>query len=158
MIKKIKIPEERIPVLIGHAGEIKKGIEKCTKTKISVNEEVLIEGDAIDVLMTENIIKAVGRGFSPEIAMKLADEEKYLLVIPLPKDRKELKRLKSRLIGTKGKCRKNIELLTKTNLSVYGKTVSIIGRYDDVEKARMAIKKLISGMTHKSVYKFLESR
>jgi len=156
MIKNIKIPEERIPVLIGNNGKTKKKIEMLTKTNIFVDEEITIDGDAINLLTAENIVKAIGRGFSPEAALELTDEEVCLAVIPLPKNKKELKRLKSRLIGTHGKCRRNIETLTKTKISIYGKTVSVIGSYDDVERATDAIEKLISGISHKNVYKFLE--
>lgn len=157
MIKKIKIPEERVAVLIGKNGKVKKEIEECTKTKVTVGEDVSIEGDALSVITAENVVKAIGRGFSPETAMELTDENLCLVIIPLSKDKKELKRLKSRIIGTKGNFRKNLELYTKTNICVYGKTVSIIGSYDNTLLANQAIEKLIKGAGHKSVYKFLEA-
>ncbi|MEM7819566.1 MAG: KH domain-containing protein [Candidatus Aenigmatarchaeota archaeon] len=157
MIKMMRIPEERISVLIGKNGQTKKQIEKMTKTKIIINDEISISGDPINVMCAENIIRAIGRGFSPDIAKNLIDENKDLYIIVLPKNENKLKRIKSRIIGTKGKCRKKIEMFTKTYICVYGKTVSIIGEYDNIEKARKAIEKLINGVSHKNVYKFLES-
>lgn len=157
MIRRIKIPEERVAILIGKDGKIKKEIEKSTKTKITIEEDVSIEGDVIDVMTAENIVKAVGRGFSPETAIELIDEENCLVIIPLSDDKKQLKRLKSRIIGTRGKCRQNIETYTNTKISIYGKTVAIIGSYENVSIANQAIEKLIKGAGHKSVYKFLES-
>jgi len=157
MNRRIKIPEERLAVLIGTSGKIKKLIEKKTKTKIIIDEDVLIEGEALDVMIAENIVKAIGRGFAPETALELLDEEKCLVIIPLSEDKKQLKRLKSRLIGTKGKCRHNIETYTKTKVSIYGKTAAIIGSYKNVAIADQAIEKLIKGAGHKGVYKFLET-
>jgi ribosomal RNA assembly protein len=80
------------------------------------------------------------------------------LTISLPDDRKRLKRVTSRLIGTRGKARRNLERLTQTHISVFGKTVSIIGKYEDAERAGHAIEKLIDGFSHRSVYEFLEKR
>ncbi len=158
MIKVVKIPEKRIGVLIGKRGKVKKEIEELTNTKIDIDKDVRIEGDALDVINAENVIKAIGRGFSPEKAFELLDEENTLVIIELPKNEKAIKRISSRIIGSKGRCRKKIETITKTYISVYGKTVSIIGRYDNVDIARIAIEKLISGSGHKNVYDFLERR
>lgn len=158
MIKKIKIPEERMAVLIGKRGAIKRELQQLTNTRIEIGEEVTASGDSVDLMAVENIVKAIGRGFSPANALSLLDESFVLHVINLPKDEKKMFRLKSRIIGTKGKCRHMIEKFTSTRISVYGKTVSIIGKYDDVKLAEDAIEKLISGASHKNVYSFLEKR
>lgn len=156
MLKSIKIPKARIPAMIGKCGCVKKSIEKTLDVKITCGEDIIIEGEPINVMDAENIIKAIGRGFSPECAMKLRDESFSLMVIPLPKDERTLRRLRSRIIGTGGKAKRNIERLTKTDISVYGKTVSIVGTYDNSDLARRAVEKLISGFSHRSVYAFLE--
>ncbi len=156
MIKVIKIPDSRVPVLIGTNGKTKMEIERSTKTKIEISADVHISGDAVNVMIAENIVKAIGRGFSPIVALRLMDESVALVVIPLSKDRKKLLRLRSRLIGTSGKARKCIERLTDTNICVFGKTVSIVGNFENAEKATEAIERLIKGAPHKSVYAFLE--
>ena len=159
MIKNIKIPEERLPVLIGRNGMTRKSIEKKTKTKIdATEEEVVIEGESIGVLDAESIIKAIGRGFSPESAELLLDEENTLMIIDLPRGEKTQRRVKSRLIGTKGKSRRNVEQLTGTRISIYGKTISLIGKYENVALAEQAIQKIIKGVPHRFVYEFLEER
>lgn len=159
MIKNIKIPEERLPVLIGKKGMTKRFIERKTKTKIAAGEEeIIIEGESIGVLDAESIIKAIGRGFSPEHAELLLDEENTLVIMDLPKSKKSQKRLKSRLIGTRGKSRRNIERLTGTYISVYGKTISLIGSYNNVNLAEQAVQKIIKGIPHRFVYEFLEAR
>ncbi|MEK6888115.1 MAG: KH domain-containing protein [Candidatus Aenigmatarchaeota archaeon] len=158
MIKNIKISDERLPVLIGRNGTTRKSLEKKTKTKILIGEEITIEGSSLDVLDAENIVKAIGRGFSPEISINLLDEENTLSILELPKDEHALKRIRSRLIGTKGKSRRNIERLTGTYISVYGKTVSVIGKYHNVNVAGQALKKIIDGIPHRFVYEFLEGK
>lgn len=158
MIASILISKMRVPVLVGAEGKTKKDIEEKTHTKIFIGEEITIEGEAIDVMTAENVIKAIGRGFAPEKALELLNEEKVLYIIQLTKNKKELKRIKARLIGTMGKARRNLESLTNTRISVYGKTVSIIGSYENAGIAKEAIEKLIGGSMHSNVYKFLEFR
>ena len=68
------------------------------------------------------------------------------------------RRIRSRLIGTSGKCRRNIERLTGTRISVYGKTVAIIGKYTNAHLAAQAVEKIIKGIPHRSVYEFLEGK
>ncbi len=158
MLKKLLIPKERIAVIIGSRGIVKRDIEKKTKTKITIQDDIEIEGESLDVLTAENIITAIGRGFSPFNAFELLEEENTLMIIELPRDQKALKRVRSRLIGTRGKTRKNVEEYTKTAISIYGKTAAVIGTYENAEFARVALQKLIKGFTHKSVYKFLEEQ
>jgi ribosomal RNA assembly protein len=156
----LKIPKERVAVLIGRGGRVKKGIEKRTNTSITIDEgDVSIEGESIDMLRARDIVLAIGRGFSPEIAFRLFKEDNVLEIIPLMDlihSERELSRKKGRIIGRKGKTRNVIESVTNTNISVYGKSVAIIGRYDNVETAKEAILKLIKGARHSAVYRFLE--
>lgn len=156
MIKELSVPKNRIAVIIGRNGETKRMIESKTRTKIKINDFVSIGGDLLGMMTAENVIRAIGRGFSPENALELLDEEKTLFIIQLPDN--ALKRIRSRLIGTHGKARRNLERFTHTKISVYGKTVSIISSYEDAERAKNAIEKLISGASHKSVYKDISSK
>ena len=48
--------------------------------------------------------------------------------------------------------------MTETYLSVYGKTISILGRPENVTTARKAIESLLAGSPHASVYKWLEKK
>lgn len=158
MIKSVKIPEERIPVVIGTKGSTKRLLEKKTKTKLIIEEEIIIEGESLEVMTAENIVKAIGRGFSPVHALILLDEENTLVIIELPKNEQSQRRIKSRLIGTRGKSRKNIERLTDTFISVYGKSVAVIGKYQNVQLAEEAINKIVKGFSHRAVYEFLEGK
>ena len=163
-MEQLKIPKERIPMLVGTKGVTKRKIQKLTNTKIRVNSElgdVFIEGESMDVFNSLNIIKAIGRGFNPDIALKLLSEDYVLEVIPIEdfsRNKKDLIRIRSRLIGTEGKARKSIESLTNTNIVVYGKTVGIIGKIDNVMLARQAIINLSQGSKHGNVYLYLEKQ
>jgi ribosomal RNA assembly protein len=162
----LKIPKERLAVLIGKKGEIKKRIEDDTGSKIFIDSEEgdvrIIGDDSLGLFSAREIIKAVGRGFSPETAMLIlkSDYSFELLSISdyLGKSKKKATRLKARVIGTEGKTRKHIEDITETNLSVYGKTIGIIGEAENVMLARRAIESLLAGATHSSVYKWLEKK
>ncbi len=162
----LKVPKERIAVLIGTKGDIKRQIEEETNSKIHIDSkegDVRITGeDSLGLFSAREIIKAVGRGFSPDTAMHIlkSDYSFELLNISdyVGKSKKTAVRLKARVIGTEGKTRKQIEHLTETNISVYGKTIGIIGEAEHVMLARRAIETLLAGATHASVYKWLEKK
>ncbi len=161
----LKIPKERIGVLVGKKGEVKKCIESATKTRIEVDSEegdVIIFGDEPVVLYTTcEIVKAIGRGFNPELAQLLLKQDYALEIINLAdyvKARNHFARLKGRVIGENGKTRKFIEDMTDSNVSVYGKTISIIGGVDKIHLARRAIESLLLGSSHANVYKWLEKQ
>ncbi len=109
-----------------------------------------------------NIVRAVGRGFSPEKAMRLVDDDVFLEVIDIRefagKKKNSVRRVRGRLIGTRGKTRRLIEELSGADVSVYGNTVSIIGDFLEIDIARNAITMLLSGSEHSTVYHYLERR
>jgi ribosomal RNA assembly protein len=76
----------------------------------------------------------------------------------LGKSEKRIKRIKGRIIGRNGEMRKAIEKYSESYLSVYGKTVSIITTYDNLQIARKSVNMLIKGMPHHTVLKFLEKK
>ena len=109
----------------------------------------------------KEIVTAIGRGFNPEIAQLLVKQDYSFEILNLndfSKTKNDMKRLKGRVIGEKGKSRGTIEELTGAYISVYGKTVAIIGEISAVSLARRAIESLLSGSQHASVYKWLEKQ
>ena len=161
----LKIPKERVAVLIGTKGETKKLIEKETSTKLDIDSEegdVVVTGkDSIKLFETREIINAIGRGFNPSIALKLKKIDCGLELInlnDLARNKNDMQRLKGRVIGQEGKSRKVIEELTNCDICVYGKTIGIIGSIEEIGNARKAIEMLLGGSMHASVYKFLEAQ
>ncbi len=165
MSYELKIPEERVAVLVGKEGETKKELEEQTKCKLDITKEgdVTISGeDALQLYTAREVIHAIARGFNPRLALQLLKADYALEMIDLKdvagKSKNTLQRLKGRVIGTAGKSRENIERLTETNISVYGKTIGIIGEIGNVSLAKQAIGMLLSGSMHKTVFSFLEKK
>lgn len=151
--RNVRIPKKRMEIL----ESCRKDIEKRGHVKLEITDSITIAGEPFDVFIANNIITAIGRGFDYSEASLLFGEH-ILYVINISKEQKELIRIRSRLIGTYGKVRKRIEAITHTKISVFGKTVSIIGKDDGLERARLAIEKIIEGKTHSMVFKFLEAK
>lgn len=164
--QELKIPVERIAVLIGKNGETKKKIERKMHVQLEVHSEegdVFIHGeDSVAVFDTVPVVKAIARGFNPEIAELLFDENYTLEFITISdfsgRSQKKLLRLRGRVIGQEGKARKMIESVTQTYISVYGKTIGIIGKIEDVAISRQALEMLLEGAPHGNVYKWLEDK
>lgn len=161
---RIIIPQERVPVLIGKGGSVRKEIEEKFKVKISIDSttgNIVVKANqenADALLKVQQVIKAIGRGFSPENAFLLANDEYTLSIINLSefgRTENSLRRIRGRIIGRKGKSRLLLEELTNTKIVVYGKTVGIIGPMDKVGLAEEAIRKLAEGMKHSTVFDWL---
>ena len=159
----VKVPRERIAVLIGKDGKTKEEIEKhgIRLTIDSSTGEVKIEGDdSLKELDAENVVRAIARGFSPEKALLLFNDDYYFELLDIRdwagKRSSHIKRLAGRVIGKDGKTRRVIEEITGAYVAVYGHTVAIIGRMDEIEFARRAIEMLLEGANHSTVYRYLE--
>ncbi len=167
----LKLPRERIGVVIGPDGTTKDYIEKTLSVELQIESEtggvtITLTKNAEDpslLFKTKDIITAIGRGFSPEHAFRLIrDEEASLDIIDLRaifgRSESDIRRVKGRIIGMDGKTRRIIEELTETDVSVYGHTVSIIGNIEQVQAAKEAIQMLIRGSLHSKVYRFLHRK
>ncbi|MFH1440133.1 MAG: KH domain-containing protein [Candidatus Woesearchaeota archaeon] len=161
----LRVPKERVAVLIGKKGEMKKAIEDATKTIIDIDSkegEVVVTGeDPLTLFTTRDVIRAIARGFNPEIAQLLLKQDYMLELIDLKefvKNKSQMPRIKGRVIGKEGKAREVIENLTETYICIYGKTVGIIGLGENVSIAKRAIESLIAGSPHSNVYKWLEKK
>ena len=167
----VRIPKERVGVLIGPDGKIKQNIEQKLMVKLE------IDGDAGDVTImlgekaedpsvlfrARDVVTAVGRGFSPDDAFRLIrDEDTVFDVVDLRaifgRSESDIKRVKGRIIGMNGKTRRIIEELSGANVVVYGHTVGIIGTFEQADVARNAVQMIIEGCQHHTVYKFLAKK
>lgn len=161
---RLKIPKSRIGVLIGKGGETKSELEKFTGVCIHVNSKdgsvhVISTTETPDptyVWKARDVINAIGKGFSSERAFNLLDDDIFLETIELEGSKNNIKRLKSRIIGEKGKARKVIEASTDVLISVFGHQVSFIGEFSEIKIAREAIMQLVQGSKHGTVFRNLE--
>jgi ribosomal RNA assembly protein len=166
-----KIPKDRIGALIGPEGKVKQVLEKRLKVELTIDSET---GDVAIKLAPETddpsllfrakeVTTAIGRGFAPERAFRLIDDEELLLeVIDLREmfgtSQSDLQRVKGRLIGQEGKTRRIIEELTEADVSIHGHTVAIIADMDQMEIAREAVKMILRGSMHSTVYRYLNRK
>ena len=163
----IKIPEERVGVLVGPGGSMKHFIEEKTKTTLEIDSEtgavsIASAEDPLQGLRVLDLVKAIGRGFSPERALALLDDEMLMLdVLDLSKmagTKNDMERIKGRIIGKDGRSREIIERLSGAKVSVYGKTVAILGYPEQMRVERTSIEMLLDGAPHGNVYSFLEKK
>ncbi len=159
----VKVPHERIAVIIGKEGSTKSELESLLKCNIDVDSKegdvTLISKNSIDLMVAKDVIKAIARGFNPELAKKLVSDEYFFESINLndynPAKNHQM-RLKGRVIGRDGRCRNLIEEYTGCFISIYGKTICVIGKGDAVRVAMKAIDSLLTGSPHAYIYKWLE--
>ena len=160
MTEILKIPAERVKALTGENGATKRLLEKKCNVELVIDRDGDVElvGEASDIFFAKDVVKAIGRGFAPEHALKLLDHDFGLYIIPL-KDiatsDKALVRLKGRVIGENGKIKSRIEEATDSYLSIYGSTVGIISRIDSMEYAKEAVNMILEGARHSTVLVYL---
>ncbi len=161
------IPLDRLGVLIGKEGSTKSKIEQAFKVQLIIESEngivdivpAVTSDDPTTILRARDVVIAIARGFSPQRALKLIDDDIVLDVIDLRetfgRNERDIARLKGRVIGREGKIRRLIEEMTNAQVSVYGHTISMLGEFETVTAAREAIELLLKGKQHSTVYKLL---
>jgi len=163
----VKIPQDRIGVLIGEGGETMREIEDRAEVRLDIDSEdgsVKVDsvGDPVTALKGPDIVKAIGRGFAPEAALSLLDDEMMMFELidieDATRNRKDLRRQKGRLIGEDGRTRELMEELTGADVVIYGSTLGVIGGPEQVEAVREAVEMILDGAPHGSVYSFLERK
>lgn len=166
-MKHVKIPQERIGVLIGEGGETLRRIEGEAEVRLDVDSEngsVAIEtvGDPIRGMKGPEIVRAIGRGFPPEDALRLLDDDTMVFdlvdIDRAARNPNDLERLKGRLIGENGRTRELMEDLTGASVVIYGDTMGIIGGPKEADIVRSAAEMLLDGAPHGTVYSFLERK
>jgi ribosomal RNA assembly protein len=164
----VKIPDDRIGVIIGKNGKVKTEIQDKCGVEIDVDSEngnAIISSTSKPIAEMEpfkavEIVSAIAKGFSPERAYRLLGEEEVLQLVDLRdyagKSANSLSRIKGRIIGEAGKSRKTIEDISGAFISVYGHTVGLIGTFEEIKLATEAVTMLSKGRSHASVYNMLQ--
>jgi len=167
----VRIPKERVGVLVGSDGKVKQKIEGKLMVELHIESEsggvtiVLSEktNDASLLFRAKDTVTAIGRGFSPDHAFRLLRNEDDIFDFIdfreiFGRSESDIKRVKGRIIGANGKTRKLIEELTNASVIVYGHTVGFIGTFEQVDVAKNAVQMLIDGRQHHTVYKYLRRK
>ncbi|WP_297899446.1 KH domain-containing protein [Methanobrevibacter sp.] len=165
----LKIPLDRLGPLIGLNGAVKKEIESLTGTSLYINSNdgtVVISPtedmeDPFAVSKTYEIVKSIGKGFHPEKAIQLNDDDYYLEIIELEaysgESKEELDKQTKRVIGRNGMVINTISELAEISIKIYGNEISLIGNFDNVMLGKKAFVMILNGSKHKSVYEFLKT-
>ena len=163
----VTIPDDRIGVLIGEGGETMREIEERAEVRLDVDSEtgsVRIEsvGDPIRGLAGPDVVEAIGRGFAPAAAMRLLEDDMQLFDVvdieAATRNKNDLRRQKGRLIGEDGRTRELMEELSGADVVIYGTTLGMIGKPEQVDAVRSAADMILDGAPHGAVYSFLERR
>ncbi|QHS17073.1 KH domain-containing protein [Halopenitus persicus] len=166
-MRHVTVPQDRIGVLIGEGGETLREVEDRADVRLDVDSEtgsVEIDstGDPVAAMVAPDIVKAIGRGFTPEVALSLLDHDlRRFELIDLAdhtRNDNDMERKKGRIIGENGRTRELMEELTGAEVVVYGSTVGIIGGAEEVSAVRRAVGMLLDGAPHGAVYSFLERK
>lgn len=146
---------EKVPRIIKN----KKKLEEELNIKIkNRGKEVVIEGTPENEYVAEKVIDALNFGFPFSTALLIKKEENLFEIINI-KDhtkRRDLKRIRARIIGKKGKTLGTLHQLTKCHFELKDNYVGIIGDPEYMENAQEAIISIIHGSKHANVYSNLE--
>ena len=136
-------------------------IEGKVKIKFSFGKSwIVINGTELNEFLVEKIILAVDFGFDVEDALLLINEDFTLEFIDIKEhtNRKNLKDIRARVIGTDGKARKTIEKLTGSVIVVNDNSVGVIVDSAHLEAVTQGLESLIHGAKHGNVLSYLEKQ
>ena len=151
------IYSEKLPRIL----KSKKRLEEKLNIKITNRgKEVSIQGEPEDEYIAEKVIDAINFGFPFSNALMIKTEDFMFEVINI-KDhtkRKDLERIRARIIGKGGRTLKTLCNLTKCFFELKDNEVGIIGSPEYIENTQEAVISIIKGSKQSNVYSFLEKR
>jgi arCOG04150 universal archaeal KH domain protein len=162
-MERVYIPKARILLLARNSSMLRE-LERLAGCRLSLDigehcVDIYGEG-AFSEYLSKGMVTAYGRGFDLKEASKLLIDDYYIKIIDLKdwtRNKDRIKRIKSRIIGTSGRAKARIEQESSSHISVYGETIAIIGKLDQIGEAEAAIETIIKGGSHRLAYKRLES-
>lgn len=137
----------------------KEKLEDNLKVKITNRgKEISIEGSPKEEYYAEKVIEALdfGFSFSTAILIKKGDFTFEVLNIKDYTKRKDLERIRARIIGKGGKTLKVLHDLTECYFELNENRVGIIGISEHIKNAEEAVISIIKGAKQTNVYNFLE--
>lgn len=162
----VPVEPSRISVIIGKSGRNKARLEEG----FNVELEVDVRNSVVYIVPKENVtpfqvmkakqaVEAISLGFSVEDALLLTDDMIYFEIIDLTdvaRNRRDLERIKARVIGSEGKFKKTLEEMTGAKIVVGEKKIGIIGDYEQAKLARETIEIIINGKSHQTALNHLK--
>src|SRR4030042_1345824 len=121
-------------------------------------KEVYINGSSEEEYFAEKVIDAINFGFSISTALLIKREDLIFEILNI-KDhttRKDLERIRGRIIGKEGKALKVLTTLTSCFFELNENQLGIIGSPECIQNAQDACISIIKGSKHSNVYCHLE--
>jgi len=138
---------------------LKKKLEQALGVKITEDNEGLhVEGEEMNEYVASIILDAIDLGFDPRVALVLRDPD-YMIEKMNIKNYVRTSRVntvRGRVIGREGKAKRQLAHLTDCEIVVSDSTIAIIGLTEDVDIASKAIRSLIKGSPHISVFQYIK--
>ncbi len=137
----------------------KSELEKVLGIKIGiVGRKVSVTGTSLNEYEASLVLRAINFGFSTKKALSLRDENFVFQVLNI-KDftrKKNLKIVRARIIGEKGRTKKTIESISNCEIMINDNEIGIIASADDMGEIITAITNLIRGTKQANTYRYLE--
>lgn len=145
---------EKLPRIIKN----KKKLERELNVKITNRgKEVTINGTPKYEYIAEKVIDAINFGFPFPTALMIKEDFIFETInIKNYTKRKDLKRIRARIIGTKGKTLKTLSNLTKCYFELKDNYIGIVGLPEYIKNAQEAVISIIQGSKQSNVYNYLE--
>lgn len=137
----------------------RKNLEERLEIKITATgNKITIQGSPENEYVAERVIEALEFGFPFSVALLIKDQYFMFEALKIKEytRRKDLEKVRARIIGTKGKTLRALLELTKCHFEIKDNRVGIIGDPEYIKNAMQAMMFLIRGSKHANVYAFLE--
>ena len=137
----------------------RKNLEKKLGVAIEIKgNEITIDGKAEDEYAGQQVISALDFGFPFSVALLIKTEDFMFEVVKIKQHskRKDLEKVRARIIGKGGKTLRALHELTKCYFELKDNNVGIIGDPEYIKNAEEALVFLIQGSKQANVYSFLE--
>jgi ribosomal RNA assembly protein len=134
-------------------------LEEMLGIKITGKDnKIVIQGTPEDEYVAEKVIDALEFGFPFSVALLIKEEDLMFEIMNIKEytRRKDLEKVRARIIGKRGKTLRTLLELTKCHFEIKGNQVGIIGEPEYMRNAQDAMISLIRGAKHANVYAFLE--
>lgn len=150
-----KVIVDKVPRIL----KSKKQLETKLKIKISNRgREIYVEGDPLNEYVAMLVIEAIDFGFKVSSALRIKEQDNLFEVLNI-KDytkRRDLERIRGRIIGKEGRTLKTLRNLTGCDIEVKDNKVGIVGSAEDFENAQNAVISIIRGAKQSNAYAFVE--
>lgn len=165
------VPKTRLVDVIEGKDYLKRTIETAFSIHLTMDIdsstgriEFLFEKEEVRQKLADKIreiLEAIALGFELNQALSLCQDEVRLRTCDLHdlaprKYARRIRRVRARIVGREGSCKRKLEALSDVSLALEGHRISIIGKTEGTKACYNAIRMLAEGKAHERAYGFLE--